>query len=153
MNNNLCSAFIESVLMKEEKYELFRFRKGKDIMEEVKDINKKSNHIVSVSIFAAINFVLVLVSSIFIYKFDQIRNTETGLEGLGLIPLLIIGLFILGIFTIIEIVLMIISLCFSLKNIKEYKGKIKIFHILMVCINVLICLANIFSILVLFDVF
>ncbi|MGM9881111.1 MAG: hypothetical protein ACI318_07650 [Bacilli bacterium] len=122
-------------------------------MEEVKDINKKSNHIVSVSIFAAINFVLVLVSSIFIYKFDQIRNTETGLEGLGLIPLLIIGLFILGIFTIIEIVLMIISLCFSLKNIKEYKGKIKIFHILMVCINVLICLANIFSILVLFDVF
>ena len=122
-------------------------------MEEVKDINKKSNHIVSVSIFAAINFVLVLVSSIFIYKFDQIRNTETGLEGLGLIPLLIIGLFILGIFTIIEIVLMIISLCFSLKNIKEYKGKVKIFHILMVCINVLICLANIFSILVLFDVF
>ena len=122
-------------------------------MEEVKDINKKSNHIVSVSIFAVINFVLVLVSSIFIYKFDQIRNTETGLEGLGLIPLLIIGLFILGIFTIIEIVLMIISLCFSLKNIKEYKGKIKIFHILMVCINVLICLANIFSILVLFDVF
>lgn len=122
-------------------------------MEEVKDINKKSNHIVSVSIFVAINFVLVLVSSIFIYKFDQIRNTETGLEGLGLIPLLIIGLFILGIFTIIEIVLMIISLCFSLKNIKEYKGKIKIFHILMVCINVLICLANIFSILVLFDVF
>ncbi|MDD6250296.1 MAG: hypothetical protein PUA88_04540 [Bacillales bacterium] len=122
-------------------------------MEEVKDINKKSNHIVSVSIFAAINFVLVLVSSIFIYKFDQIRNTETGLEGLGLIPLLIIGLFILGIFTIIEIVLMIISLCFSLKNIKEYKGKIKIFHILMVFINVLICLANIFSILVLFDVF
>lgn len=122
-------------------------------MEEVKDINKKSNHIVSVSIFATINFVLVLVSSIFIYKFDQIRNTETGLEGLGLIPLLIIGLFILGIFTIIEIVLMIISLCFSLKNIKEYKGKIKIFHILMVCINVLICLANIFSILVLFDVF
>ena len=122
-------------------------------MEEVKDINKKSNHIVSVSIFAVINFVLVLVSSIFIYKFDQIRNTETGLEGLGLIPLLIIGLFILGIFTIIEIVLMIISLCFSLKNIKEYKGKVKIFHILMVCINVLICLANIFSILVLFDVF
>lgn len=122
-------------------------------MEEVKDINKKSNHIVSVSIFAAINFVLVLVSSIFIYKFDQIRNTETGLEGLGLIPLLIIGLFILGIFTIIEIVLLIISLCFSLKNIKEYKGKIKIFHILMVCINVLICLANIFSILILFDVF
>ena len=122
-------------------------------MEEVKDINKKSNHIVSVSIFAAINFVLVLVSSIFIYKFDQIRNTETGLEGLGLIPLLIIGLFVLGIFTIVEIVLMIISLCFSLKNIKEYKGKIKIFHILMVCINVLICLANIFSILVLFDVF
>lgn len=122
-------------------------------MEEVKVINKKSNHIVSVSIFAAINFVLVLVSSIFIYKFDQIRNTETGLEGLGLIPLLIIGLFILGIFTIIEIVLMIISLCFSLKNIKEYKGKIKIFHILMVFINVLICLANIFSILVLFDVF
>lgn len=122
-------------------------------MEEVKDINKKSNHIVSVSIFAAINFVLVLVSSIFIYKFDQIRNTETGLEGLGLIPLLIIGLFILGIFTIIEIVLLIISLCFSLKNIKEYKGKIKIFHILMVFINVLICLANIFSILVLFDVF
>ena len=122
-------------------------------MEEVKDINKKSNHIVSVSIFAAINFVLVLVSSIFIYKFDQIRNTETGLEGLGLIPLLIIGLFILGIFTIIEIVLMIISLCFSLKNIKEYKGKVKIFHILMVFINVLICLANIFSILVLFDVF
>ena len=122
-------------------------------MEEVKDINKKSNHIVSVSIFAVINFVLVLVSSIFIYKFDQIRNTETGLEGLGLIPLLIIGLFILGIFTIIEIVLLIISLCFSLKNIKEYKGKIKIFHILMVCINVLICLANIFSILVLFDVF
>ena len=122
-------------------------------MEEVKDINKKSNHIVSVSIFAAINFVLVLVSSIFIYKFDQIRNTETGLEGLGLIPLLIIGLFILGIFTIIEIVLMIISLCFSLKNIKEYKGKIKIFHILMVFINVLICLANIFSILILFDVF
>ncbi|MCI6156152.1 MAG: hypothetical protein MR674_05615 [Erysipelotrichaceae bacterium] len=122
-------------------------------MEEVKDINKKSNHIVSVSIFATINFVLVLVSSIFIYKFDQIRNTETGLEGLGLIPLLIIGLFILGIFTIIEIVLMIISLCFSLKNIKEYKGKIKIFHILMVFINVLICLANIFSILVLFDVF
>ncbi|MDD7381998.1 MAG: hypothetical protein PUG37_04365 [Bacillales bacterium] len=122
-------------------------------MEEVKDINKKSNHIVSVSIFAVINFVLVLVSSIFIYKFDQIRNTETGLEGLGLIPLLIIGLFILGIFTIIEIVLMIISLCFSLKNIKEYKGKIKIFHILMVFINVLICLANIFSILVLFDVF
>ena len=122
-------------------------------MEEVKDINKKSNHIVSVSIFAAINFVLVLVSSIFIYEFDQIRNTETGLEGLGLIPLLIIGLFILGIFTIIEIVLMIISLCFSLKNIKEYKGKIKIFHILMVFINVLICLANIFSILVLFDVF
>ena len=121
-------------------------------MEEVKDINKKSNHIVSVSIFAVINFVLVLVSSIFIYKFDQIRNTETGLEGLGLIPLLIIGLFILGIFTIIEIVLMIISLCFSLKNIKEYKGKIKIFHILMVFINVLICLANIFSILVLFDV-
>lgn len=121
-------------------------------MEEVKDINKKSNHIVSVSIFATINFVLVLVSSIFIYKFDQIRNTETGLEGLGLIPLLIIGLFILGIFTIIEIVLMIISLCFSLKNIKEYKGKIKIFHILMVCINVLICLANIFSILILFDV-
>ena len=122
-------------------------------MEEVKDINKKSNHIVSVSIFAVINFVLVLVSSIFIYKFDQIRNTETGLEGLGLIPLLIIGLFILGIFTIVEIVLMIISLCFSLKNIKEYKGKIKIFHILMVCINVLICLANIFSILILFDVF
>ena len=122
-------------------------------MEEVKDINKKSNHIVSVSIFAAINFVLVLVSSIFIYKFDQIRNTETGLEGLGLIPLLIIGLFILGIFTIIEIVLMIISLCFSLKNINEYKGKIKIFHILMVFINVLICLANIFSILILFDVF
>ena len=122
-------------------------------MEEVKDINKKSNHIVSVSIFAVINFVLVLVSSIFIYKFDQIRNTETGIEGLGLIPLLIIGLFILGIFTIVEIVLMIISLCFSLKNIKEYKGKIKIFHILMVCINVLICLANIFSILVLFDVF
>ncbi|MDY2746355.1 MAG: hypothetical protein SOV57_04030 [Bacilli bacterium] len=122
-------------------------------MEEVKDINKKSNHIVSVSIFAVINFVLVLVSSIFIYKFDQIRNTETGLEGLGLIPLLIIGLFILGIFTIIEIVLMIISLCFSLKNIKEYKGKIKIFHILMVFINVLICLANIFSILILFDVF
>lgn len=122
-------------------------------MEEVKDTNKKSNHIVSVSIFAVINFVLVLVSSIFIYKFDQIRNTETGLEGLGLIPLLIIGLFILGIFTIIEIVLMIISLCFSLKNIKEYKGKIKIFHILMVFINVLICLANIFSILVLFDVF
>ena len=122
-------------------------------MEEVKDINKKSNHIVSVSIFAAINFVLVLVSSIFIYKFDQIRNTETGIEGLGLIPLLIIGLFVLGIFTIVEIVLMIISLCFSLKNIKEYKGKIKIFHILMVCINVLICLANIFSILVLFDVF
>ena len=122
-------------------------------MEEVKDINKKSNHIVSVSIFAVINFVLVLVSSIFIYKFDQIRNTETGLEGLGLIPLLIIGLFILGIFTIIEIVLMIISLCFSLKNIKEYKGKIKIFHILMVFINVLICLANIFIILVLFDVF
>lgn len=122
-------------------------------MEEVKDINKKSNHIVSVSIFAVINFVLVLVSSIFIYKFDQIRNTETGIEGLGLIPLLIIGLFILGIFTIIEIVLMIISLCFSLKNIKEYKGKIKIFHILMVFINVLICLANIFSILVLFDVF
>lgn len=122
-------------------------------MEEVKDINKKSNHIVSVSIFAVINFVLVLVSSIFIYKFDQIRNTETGLEGLGLIPLLIIGLFILGIFTIIEIVLLIISLCFSLKNIKEYKGKIKIFHILMVFINVLICLANIFSILVLFDVF
>ena len=122
-------------------------------MEEVKDINKKSNHIVSVSIFAVINFVLVLVSSIFIYKFDQIRNTETGLEGLGLIPLLIIGLFILGIFTIVEIVLMIISLCFSLKNIKEYKGKIKIFHILMVFINVLICLANIFSILVLFDVF
>lgn len=122
-------------------------------MEEVKDINKKSNHIVSVSIFAVINFVLVLVSSIFIYKFDQIRNTETGLEGLGLIPLLIIGLFILGIFTIIEIVLMIISLCFSLKNIKEYKGKVKIFHILMVCINVLICLANIFSILILFDVF
>ena len=122
-------------------------------MEEVKDINKKSNHIVSVSIFAVINLVLVLVSSIFIYKFDQIRNTETGLEGLGLIPLLIIGLFILGIFTIIEIVLMIISLCFSLKNIKEYKGKVKIFHILMVCINVLICLANIFSILVLFDVF
>ena len=122
-------------------------------MEEVKDINKKSNHIVSVSIFAVINFVLVLVSSIFIYKFDQIRNTETGIEGLGLIPLLIIGLFILGIFTIIEIVLMIISLCFSLKNIKEYKGKIKIFHILMVFINILICLANIFSILVLFDVF
>ena len=122
-------------------------------MEEVKDINKKSNHIVSVSIFAVINFVLVLVSSIFIYKFDQIRNTETGIEGLGLIPLLIIGLFILGIFTIVEIVLMIISLCFSLKNIKEYKGKIKIFHILMVFINVLICLANIFSILVLFDVF
>ena len=122
-------------------------------MEEVKDINKKSNHIVSVSIFAAINFVLVLVSSIFIYKFDQTRNTETGLEGLGLIPLLIIGLFILGIFTIIEIVLMIISLCFSLKNIKEYQGKVKIFHILMVFINVLICLANIFSILVLFDVF
>ena len=122
-------------------------------MEEVKDINKKSNHIVSVSIFAVINFVLVLVSSIFIYKFDQIRNTETGIEGLGLIPLLIIGLFVLGIFTIVEIVLMIISLCFSLKNIKEYKGKIKIFHILMVCINVLICLANIFSILVLFDVF
>ena len=122
-------------------------------MEEVKDINKKSNHIVSVSIFAAINFVLVLVSSIFIYKFDQIRNTETGIEGLGLIPLLIIGLFILGIFTIVEIVLMIISLCFSLKNIKEYKGKVKKFHILMVCINVLICLANIFSILVLFDVF
>ena len=122
-------------------------------MEEANDINKKSNHIVSVSIFATINFVLVLVSSIFIYKFDQIRNTETGLEGLGLIPLLIIGLFILGIFTIIEIVLLIISLCFSLKNIKEYKGKIKIFHILMVCINVLICLANIFSILVLFDVF
>ena len=122
-------------------------------MEEVKDINKKSNHIVSVSIFAVINFVLVLVSSIFIYKFDQIRNTETGLEGLGLIPLLIIGLFVLGIFTIVEIVLMIISLCFSLKNIKEYKGKVKIFHILMVCINVLICLANIFSILVLFDVF
>lgn len=122
-------------------------------MEEVKDINKKSNHIVSVSIFAVINFVLVLVSSIFIYKFDQIRNTETGIEGLGLIPLLIIGLFILGIFTIVEIVLMIISLCFSLKNIKEYKGKVKIFHILMVCINVLICLANIFSILVLFDVF
>ena len=122
-------------------------------MEEVKDINKKSNHIVSVSIFATINFVLVLVSSIFIYKFDQIRNTETGLEGLGLIPLLIIGLFILGIFTIIEIVLMIISLCFSLKNIKEYKGKIKIFHILMVFINVFICLANIFSILILFDVF
>ena len=122
-------------------------------MEEVKDINKKSNHIVSVSIFAVINFVLVLVSSIFIYKFDQIRNTETGLEGLGLIPLLIIGLFILGIFTIIEIVLMIISLCFSLKNIKEYKGKVKIFHILMVFINVLICLANIFSILILFDVF
>ena len=122
-------------------------------MEEVKDINKKSNHIVSVSIFAVINFVLVLVSSIFIYKFDQIRNTETGLEGLGLIPLLIIGLFILGIFTIIEIVLMIISLCFSLKNIKEYKGKIKIFHILMVFINILICLANIFSILILFDVF
>lgn len=122
-------------------------------MEEVKDINKKSNHIVSVSIFAVINFVLVLVSSIFIYKFDQIRNTETGLEGLGLIPLLIIGLFILGIFTIIEIVLMIISLCFSLKNIKEYKGKIKIFHILMAFINVLICLANIFSILILFDVF
>ena len=121
-------------------------------MEEVKDINKKSNHIVSVSIFAVINFVLVLVSSIFIYKFDQIRNTETGIEGLGLIPLLIIGLFVLGIFTIVEIVLMIISLCFSLKNIKEYKGKIKIFHILMVCINVLICLANIFSILVLFDV-
>ena len=122
-------------------------------MEEVKDINKKSNHIVSVSIFAVINFVLVLVSSIFIYKFDQIRNTETGLEGLGLIPLLIIGLFILGIFTIIEIVIIIISLCFSLKNIKEYKGKIKIFHILMVFINILICLANIFSILVLFDVF
>ena len=122
-------------------------------MEEVKDINKKSNHIVSVSIFATINFVLVLVSSIFIYKFDQIRNTETGIEGLGLIPLLIIGLFTWGIFTIIEIVLMIISLCFSLKNIKEYKGKIKIFHILMVFINVLICLANIFSILVLFDVF
>lgn len=122
-------------------------------MEEVKDINKKSNHIVSVSIFAVINFVLVLVSSIFIYKFDQIRNTETGIEGLGLIPLLIIGLFVLGIFTIVEIVLMIISLCFSLKNIKEYKGKVKIFHILMVCINVLICLANIFSILVLFDVF
>ena len=122
-------------------------------MEEVKDINKKSNHIVSVSIFAVINFVLVLVSSIFIYKFDQIRNTETGLEGLGLIPLLIIGLFVLGIFTIVEIVLMIISLCFSLKNIKEYKGKIKIFHILMVFINVLICLANIFSILILFDVF
>ena len=122
-------------------------------MEEVKDTNKKSNHIVSVSIFAVINFVLVLVSSIFIYKFDQIRNTETGLEGLGLIPLLIIGLFVLGIFTIVEIVLMIISLCFSLKNIKEYKGKIKIFHILMVFINVLICLANIFSILVLFDVF
>ena len=122
-------------------------------MEEVKDINKKSNHIVSVSIFAVINFVLVLVSSIFIYKFDQIRNTETGIEGLGLIPLLIIGLFVLGIFTIVEIVLMIISLCFSLKNIKEYKGKIKIFHILMVFINVLICLANIFSILVLFDVF
>ena len=122
-------------------------------MEEVKDINKKSNHIVSVSIFAVINFVLVLVSSIFIYKFDQIRNTETGLEGLGLIPLLIIGLFVLGIFTIVEIVLMIISLCFSLKNIKEYKGKVKIFHILMVFINVLICLANIFSILILFDVF
>ena len=122
-------------------------------MEEVKDINKKSNHIVSVSIFAVINFVLVLVSSIFIYKFDQIRNTETGIEGLGLIPLLIIGLFILGIFTIVEIVLMIISLCFSLKNIKEYKGKIKIFHILMVFINVLIGLANIFSILILFDVF
>lgn len=122
-------------------------------MEEANDINKKSNHIVSVSIFAAINFVLVLASSIFIYKFDQIRNTETGLEGLGLIPLLIIGLFILGIFTIIEIVLLIISLCFSLKNIKEYQGKVKIFHILMVCINVLICLANIFSILILFDVF
>ena len=122
-------------------------------MEEVKDINKKSNHIVSVSIFAVINFVLVLVSSIFIYKFDQIRNTETGIEGLGLIPLLIIGLFILGIFTIVEIVLMIISLCFSLKNIKEYRGKVKIFHILMVFINVLICLANIFSILILFDVF
>ena len=67
-------------------------------MEEVKDINKKSNHIVSVSIFAVINFVLVLVSSIFIYKFDQIRNTETGIEGLGLIPLLIIGLFIFIIF-------------------------------------------------------
>lgn len=122
-------------------------------MEEVKDINKKSNHIVSVSIFAVINFVLVLVSSIFIYKFDQIRNTETGIEGLGLIPLLIIGLFVLGIFTIVEIVLMIISLCFSLKNIKEYRGKVKIFHILMVFINVLICLANIFSILILFDVF
>ena len=122
-------------------------------MEEVKDINKKSNHIVSVSIFAVINFVLVLVSSIFIYKFDQIRNTETGIEGLGLIPLLIIGLFVLGIFTIVEIVLMIISLCFSLKNIKEYKGKVKIFHILMVFINVLICLANMFSILILFDVF
>ena len=121
-------------------------------MEEVKDINKKSNHIVSVSIFAVINFVLVLVSSIFIYKFDQIRNTETGIEGLGLIPLLIIGLFVLGIFTIVEIVLMIISLCFSLKNIKEYRGKVKIFHILMVFINVLICLANIFSILILFDV-
>ena len=41
----------------------------------------------------------------------------------------------------------------SLKNIKEYQGKVKIFHILMVCINVLICLANIFSILILFDVF
>ena len=41
----------------------------------------------------------------------------------------------------------------DLKNIKEYKGKIKIFHILMVFINILICLANIFSILVLFDVF
>lgn len=122
-------------------------------MEENKDINKKSNHIVSVSIFASINFLLVLISSIFIFQFDKIRNSETGLEGLGLIPLLIIGLFILGIFIIIEIVLLILSLCFSLKNIKEYQGKIKIFHIIMVIINILICLSNIFSILVLFDVF
>ncbi|MGN1295122.1 MAG: hypothetical protein ACI4U5_01810 [Bacilli bacterium] len=121
-------------------------------MEEIKEENKKSNHIVSVSIFLAINFILVFLTSLFVFSFDKIRGSETGIEGLGLIPLLIIGLFIMGVFIIVELVLMILSLCFSVKSIKLNEGKVKVFHIIMIVVHILIFVFNIIDALVLFEV-